>query len=254
MNILPLIFLLGSLVCIPSVAHSYSMIEEHWQEGKSVGIVEINGTLKIKNVSWIWQASPIRLSELDTTLAGLKIGRTGMSLISQKGVRYYILEGHTSSLTSARPGLRPSVSMLQFNSGADEARIQIQGESTHGQVRYGDATFKINHVLAYQDQFMADSGWGVVGRKLDISGISQRIVTLFYKIFGYDYQNKASDHIVQESAFTGEPDKTVRNAGYGEGIAGAWITSLEDIYVNFPGSEESVKRWQGILTPVIYYF
>ncbi|EPQ7464103.1 fimbrial protein [Escherichia coli] len=252
MKFICLMLLLGSLVCIPFSGHSYSMIEKHWQEGMSVGGMDLHGTLQIKEVSWLWQTNPVNLSKSDDIRVDMRNRSAGMSLISKNGVQYYILEGHTSSLSYARPGLQPSVSLLQINPVSP--RIQIQGEGVHGKIRYGDITFKINHILAYQDHFMADTGWGILGKKSEVPDIARRLAIQFDKVLGYNYQNKPSDNIVRDNAFIDVPEKAMKDAGYGEGIAGAWITSLEDIKINFPETEEPVKRWQGALTPVVFYF
>lgn len=64
-----------------------------------------------------------------------------------------------------------------------------------------------------------------------------------WQVGGYDWAPARPDAFVSAGALPGRAF-----------VAGAWVTSLEDIRVRFPGAEEPVKRWQGNLTPVVNYF
>ncbi|HBA7088473.1 TPA: F4 (K88) fimbria accessory protein FaeJ, partial [Escherichia coli] len=80
----------------------------HWQEGMAVGVTEFSGTLYVRDVSWQWQPRSVRMGTPDAVQAGLTTGKGGMVSESRRGQDFYILGGHTTSLTTARPGLQPS--------------------------------------------------------------------------------------------------------------------------------------------------
>ncbi|EHL1290867.1 F4 (K88) fimbria accessory protein FaeJ, partial [Escherichia coli] len=84
----------------------------HWQEGMAVGVTEFSGTLYVPEVSWQWQPRAVRMATPDAVHAGLTTGKSGMVSESRAGQDFYILGGHTTSLTSSRPGLQPSVTLL----------------------------------------------------------------------------------------------------------------------------------------------
>ncbi|HHH6333024.1 TPA: F4 (K88) fimbria accessory protein FaeJ, partial [Escherichia coli] len=132
----------------------------HWQEGMAVGVTEFSGTLYAPEVSWQWQPRAVRMSAPDAVQAGLTTGKSGMVSESRRGQDFYILGGHTTSLTTARPGLQPSVTLLQV--APSSPRIAARGELARGQVRYGEITFTMRHLLAWQDNITAGQGWSVV--------------------------------------------------------------------------------------------
>lgn len=78
----------------------------HWQEGMAVGMTEFSGTLYVRDVSWQWRPRAVRMSAPDAVQAGLATGKSGMVSESRAGQDFYILGGHTTSLTTARPGDR----------------------------------------------------------------------------------------------------------------------------------------------------
>ncbi|MWP22338.1 F4 (K88) fimbria accessory protein FaeJ, partial [Escherichia coli] len=125
----------------------------HWQEGMAVGVTEFSGTLYVRDVSWQWQPRAVRMSSPDVVQAGLATGKGGMVSESRAGQDFYILGGHTTSLTTARPGLQPSVTLLQVTPSSP--RIAARGELARGQVRYGEITFTMRHLLAWQDDITA---------------------------------------------------------------------------------------------------
>ncbi|HAZ3648143.1 TPA: F4 (K88) fimbria accessory protein FaeJ, partial [Escherichia coli] len=98
----------------------------HWQEGMAVGVTEFSGTLYVPEVSWQWQPRAVRMSAPDAVQAGLTTGKSGMVRESRRGQDFYILGGHTTSLTTARPGLQPSVTLLQV--APSSPRIAARGE------------------------------------------------------------------------------------------------------------------------------
>ena len=221
----PALFFLTSASVL---AHPLIIPPGHWQEGMAVGVAEFSGTLYVRNVSWQWQPRAVRMSTPDA-MHGLITGKGGMVRESREGQDFYILGGHTTSLTTARPGLQPSVTLLQVTPSSP--RIAARGELARGQVRYGEITFTVRHLLAWQDDATADAGWSVVSGEVT-PGAEKQVKRQLWQVNGYEWT----------------PD-------YGrQHIAGAWVTSLSNVRVNFPGAEEPVKRWQGNLTPVVVYF
>lgn len=219
----------------------------HWQEGMAVGGMEFSGTLYVPDASWEWQPRAVRMSSPDAVQAGLATGKSGMVIESLAGKDFYILGGHTTSLTIARPGLQPSVTLLQV--APSSPRIEARGELARGQVRYGEITFTMHHLLVWQDNITADQGWSVVSGEVT-PGAEKQVKCQLWQVNGYEW-------IPDYAGFTARPDAFISGAGSENGrqyIAGAWVISLSDVRVNFPGAEESVKRWQGNLTLMVVYF
>ncbi|HCB9840054.1 TPA: F4 (K88) fimbria accessory protein FaeJ, partial [Escherichia coli] len=152
-GIFPALFFLTSASVL---AQPLIIPAEHWQEGMAVGVTEFSGTLYVRDVSWQWQPRAVQMNSPDAVQAGLAAGKGGMVSESRTGQDFYILGGHTTSLTTARPGLQPSVTLLQVASSSP--RIAARGELARGQVRYGEITFTMRHLLVWQDSTMADKG------------------------------------------------------------------------------------------------
>ncbi|MII50051.1 fimbrial protein [Salmonella enterica subsp. enterica serovar Bredeney] len=217
----------------------------HWQEGMVVGATEFSGTLYVRDISWQWQPRSARINTPDIVKDGLINGQDGTVSESRVGENFYILGGHTSSLTTPRPGLLPSVTLLQVTPSSP--CIVARGELSRGQVRYGEITFTMRHLLAWQDSATADKGWSVVNGNVT-PDTAQQVNRQLGKIPGYHW-------IPEFSGLQARPDAFISpGTGDNSDIAGAWVTSLQDIQVRFPGSEEPVKRWQANLTPVVKYF
>lgn len=106
----PALFFLTSASVL---AHPLTIPPGHWLEGMAVGVTELSGTLYVRDVSWQWQPRAVRMSSPDAVQAGLAAGKGGMVSESRRGQDFYILGGHTTSLTTARSGLQPSVTLLQ---------------------------------------------------------------------------------------------------------------------------------------------
>ncbi|WP_099588221.1 fimbrial protein [Escherichia albertii] len=223
----------------------------HWQKGMSVSVVEFNGILHIRNAFWEWQPHSIQMNIPDTMKTGLIMEKGGMVSESQAGQDFYILGGHTTSLTTARPGLQPSVTLLQV--APSSPRIAARGELAQGQVRYGEITFTVRHLLVWQNSFMADKGWGVVSGEVT-PGAIQQVKRQLWQVNGYKWIPNYSGLAVRPGAFISESGALLAQKNDRQQIAGAWVTYLSDVRVNFPGAEELVKRWQGNLTPVVAYF
>lgn len=125
-GMLPALFFLTSASVL---AQPLMISPGHWQEGMAVGVTEFSGTLYVRDVSWQWQPRAVRMSSPDAVQAGLAAGKGGMVSESRRGQDFYILGGHTTSLTTARPGLQPSVTLFQVTPSSPVLR---PGESLPG--------------------------------------------------------------------------------------------------------------------------
>ncbi len=223
----------------------------HWQEGMSVGVAEFGGTLRVRDVHWQWQPLSVPISLPDAVQGGLINDKHSMLSESRAGKSFCVLCGHTSSLTTARPGLHPSVTFLQLTSSS--SRITARGELSRGHVRYGEITFTIRHLLAWQDNATADKGWSVVsGDVTPYTG--QEVKRQFWQVSHYKWTPEFSGMTARPDAFISGKASQPSSGEDRQSVAGVWVTSLSDVQVNFPGAEEPVKRWQGNLTPVVMYF
>ncbi|HFW3352344.1 TPA: F4 (K88) fimbria accessory protein FaeJ [Salmonella enterica subsp. enterica serovar Eastbourne] len=243
--------LLPVLVSASVCSQPLTVVPAHWQEGIAVGEAEFSGTLHVRDVSWQWQPSSVRMSTPDAMQAGLVTGKGGMVSESRAGQDFYILGGHTTSLTTARPGLQPSVTLLQVTSSSP--CIAARGELARGQVRYGEITFTIRHLLAWQDNITAGQGWSVVGGEVT-PGAERQVKRQLWQVNGYEWTPDYTGLTARPDAFISGAEPLLSQENDRQHIAGAWVTSLSDVRVNFPGAEEPVKRWQGSLTPVVEYF
>lgn len=223
----------------------------HWQERMAVGVMGLSGTLYVPEVSWQWQPRAVRMGAPDVLQTGLTPGKGGMVSESRAGQAFYILSGHTVSLTTARPGLQPSVTLLQVVPSSP--RIEARGEFAHGQIRYGEITFTIRHLLAWQDNITASQGWSVVSGDVTPGG-KRQVKHQLWQVKGYEWTPDYSGLTARPDAFISGAESLLSPENGRQQIAGAWVTSLSDVRVSFPNAEEPVKRWQGNLTPVVVYF
>ncbi|MFL4555370.1 fimbrial protein [Yersinia kristensenii] len=223
----------------------------HWQEGMAVGATEFSGTLYVSDVPWVWQTQSVLMSDRSAVQAGLTAGKSGMVSESRVAQIFNILGGHTASLTTARPGQQPSVTLLQVDPVSP--RLEARGELAKGQVRYGEITFTVRSVLAWQNSATADKGWSVVSGEVTPYA-EQQVKRQLWQVSGYDWEPVYSGLTTWSDAFISGAESLPSQEENKQRIAGAWVTSLSDVRVNFPGAEEPVKRWQGSLTPVVIYF
>ncbi|HBA7544030.1 TPA: F4 (K88) fimbria accessory protein FaeJ [Escherichia coli] len=247
-GMLPALFFLTSASV---AAQPLAIPPGHWQKGMSVSVVELNGILHIRNAFWEWQPHSIQMNTPDTMKSGLIMEKGGMVSESRAGQDFYILGGHTTSLTTARPGLQPSVTLLQV--APSSPRIAALGDLDQEQVRYGEITFTVRHLLVWQNSVMADKGWSVVSGEVT-PGAVQQVKRQLRQVNGYEWSPVYAGVTARPDAFiSGAGSLSVQKSDRQQ-IAGAWVTYLSDVRVNFPGAEEPVKRWQGNLTPVVQYF
>lgn len=224
------------------------MADRHRQDEAFRGVSTLSGTLYIPDIVWRWQPRHLELATAEEVQAGLSAGWKGMSGASRAGEAFFILGGHTSGLASARPGLLPQVRAL--HSAASRLRLPVRGELVHGQVRTGEISFTMRHVMAYQDRSQSSDGWSVVeGKDTGLQG--RRLISeLLNQVPGYNYRDTPSGDVIPAEAFTG----ALRGRrGEGEKLAGARVILLENVRVHFPGAEEAVRRWQGNLTLAVTY-
>ncbi|HDH7761080.1 TPA: fimbrial protein [Escherichia coli] len=236
-GMLPALFFLTSA----SVLAQPLVTVSGYQESGAVGVVEFSGVLYAPEVLWLWQPRPVRMSKMD-----LGSSKGGMNESRPEG-DFYILGGHLSSLTTSRPGLQPSVTLLQVTPSSP--CIVARG----GQVRYGEITFAIRHLLAWQDRSTEDKGWSVVSG--DVTPYAeQQVKRQLWQVSGYDWVSGYSGLKWRHDAFISGTEMLTTQEKEKHQIAGAWGASPGDLRVNFPGAEGPVKRWQGSLTPVEVYF
>lgn len=223
----------------------------HWQEGMTVGMTEFSGTLYVPEVSWQWQPHAVRMSTAGAVQAGQATGKNDMVSKSREGQDFYILGGHITSLVTARPGLQPSVTLLQVTPSSPW--IAARGELSRGQVRYGEITFTMHHLLVWQDNVTAGQGWSVVSGEVTPRAEKQ-VKHQLWQVNGYEWSPVYAGVTARPDAFFSGAESLLSHKNGTQQIAGAWVTYLSDVRVNFPGAEEPVKRWQGNLTPVVVYF
>ncbi|MCZ5619831.1 hypothetical protein O5552_07115 [Escherichia coli] len=161
----PALFLLTSASALaqPLIIPPY-----HWQEGMAVGGDGIQRQAICSGGFWQWQPRSVRMGAPDAVQAGLTTGKSGMVSESRTGQDFYILGGHTASLTTAHPGLQHVGDIASGDTVIP--RIAARGELARGQVRYGEITFTMHHLLAWQDNTTYRSGLERGQRRCDAGG------------------------------------------------------------------------------------
>lgn len=85
-------------------------------------------------------------------------------------------------------------------------------------------------------------------------GAEKQVKRQLWQVNGYEWTPDYAGLTARPDAFISGAESLLSQENGSQHIAGAWVTSLSDVRVNFPGAEEPVKRWQGNLTPVVVYF
>ncbi len=111
----------------------------------------------------------------------------------------------------------------------------------------------MRHLLAWQDDITAGQGWSVVSGEVTPEAEKQ-VKRQLWQVKGYEWTPDYAGLTARPDAFISGTESLLSQENGRQHIAGAWVTSLSDVRVNFPGAEEPVKRWQGSLTPVVAYF
>lgn len=104
-----------------------------------------------------------------------------------------------------------------------------------------------------QDNITAGQGWSVVSGEV-MPEAEKQVKRQLWQVNGYEWTPDYAGLTVRPDAFISGAESLLSQENGRQHIAGAWVTSLSDVRVNFPGAEEPVKRWQGNLTPVVVYF
>lgn len=245
--LLPVLMMLTgaqSAVC----ARELTVLPGHWQRDMGIGVAEFTGTIFVRNAAWQWQPQPL---QADGTATSLNLNTTPQGYDTPAGSKYTVLAGHTTGLMTAKPGLRPVVTLAQRGTSS---ATPVRGELAGGGVRYGEMTFKVQNVLAYQDRAMSGHGWRVAQGGQLAPDVRQQVVRQLWQVQGYHYRAIPASGGIGSDVFTRTPDSVMIEEGDGADVAGAWLTMLEDIKVRFPPADTPVKRWQGNLTPVVMYF
>ena len=103
-----------------------------------------------------------------------------------------------------------------------------------------------------------EEGFSLVWTDVGIADVTpyaeQQVKRRLWQVSGYDWVSGYSGLTGRHDAFISGAEMLTTQKKEKQQIAGAWVTYLGDLRVNFPGTEEPVKRWQGRLTPVVVYF
>ena len=111
----------------------------------------------------------------------------------------------------------------------------------------------MRHLLAWQDDITAGQGWSVVSGEVT-PGVEKQVKRQLWQVNGYEWTPDYAGSTARYDAFISGAESLLSQENGRQHIAGAWVTSLSDARVNFPGAEDPVKLWQGNLTPVVVYF
>lgn len=220
----------------------------HWQGGMFTGGTDFGGKIKASGNVWQWHPSSIVLnSEMRDTVT-FSITKSGMLYQTESEKMFTILQGRTHGLISkAKPGIQP---VILFNdSNMEDLRFPVKGQLSNGQYRYGEAKLTFRHAPAYQDRSF-NNGWISIP---DLSDKEKKEISLLMKdINGYEYRNEQDTNIViYDNIFIQTSDE---NDGYEHtDLAGAWLTTVKDIIISFPGAEEHITQWQGWILPIVVY-
>ncbi|WP_144243111.1 hypothetical protein [Citrobacter sp. S-77] len=221
----------------------------HWQGGAYTGGTDFGGTIKISENVWQWYPSSVVLNSEILDTGTFSVTKSGMLYQTESEKMFTILQGRTLGLISKpKPGIQPVV--IFTDSNMEDLRFPVKGVLSNGNYRYGEGKLNFRHALAYQDSSL-NNGW--VSRP-DLSDKEKEEISLLMKgINGYGYRNEQDTSIViYENIFNqilGEAK------GYKHtDLAGAWLTTVKDISVSFPGSEEYINQWQGWILPIVVYF
>ncbi len=215
----------------------------------AVGVTEFSGTLYVPELSWQWQPRAVRMSTPDAVQAGLTTGKSGMVSESRRGQEFLYSWRTSTSLTTARPGAAAV---------GDIASGDIVIPPYCGPGSPGAGAIRGNHVHDAPSSGMAGqchcrSGWSVVSGEVT-PGAERQVKHQLWQVNGYEWTPGYAGLTARPDAFISGAESLLSQENGSQHIAGAWVTSLSDVRVNFPGAEEPVKRWQGSLTPVVAYF
>lgn len=226
-----------------------SVKANHWQEGMFTGKTDFGGTITASGNAWQWYPSSVICDYEPLDTGAFSITKSGMLYKADSEEKLTILEGKTSGfITIPKPGIQPVV--IFNNSAIDSLHLPVKGLLSSGKYRYGEAKLTFRHVSAYQDSTLKD-GWISFPDLSDYE--REKISLLMENIRGYNYHNEQDvSKIMIDNIF---------NKGYGKidnfeytNLTGAWLTTIKDLHVYFPGAEEVITQWQGWISPTVVYF
>lgn len=237
------------LLIVLNIIFAGSVQANHWQEGMFTGKTDFGGKITVSGNAWQWYPSPVIYDSAPLDTGAFSITKSGMYYQADNETKLTILEGNLSGLiTNPKPGIQPVI--VFSDSAIDTLRLPVKGLLGSGQYRYGEAKLTFRHVSAYQDSTLKN-GWVSTPDLSDYE--RKKISRLMENINGYNYHNEQD-----MMKFMG--DNTF-NKGYDESdnfehtnLAGAWLTTIKDVRVCFPGAEEVITQWQGLISPTIVYF
>lgn len=252
----------GAVCLLAVIIHpsQAAQTQSHWQAGMATGEVVFSGTLTASRPQWVWSGYPLADVRLVPALTA-----QGMTYSLRASTILPVLAGYTEALLpSGELTLRPRVTVIT----GSEAWIPVQGYTAAGHSRQGEMTFRVRQVLACQDRKMAlrGQGWRVLSDTAppagDGGGVSLvRLVNAqFLRIKESDYPLApqglvpAFPSVVMDcqsagGALSEEHEPLIQ----GEGLAGVFLSVLEDVTLTFRENAEPVVRWHAVLTPEVNY-
>ncbi|MEB5957035.1 fimbrial protein [Escherichia coli] len=226
---LPLFFLISASV----LAHPQIISLDHRQQRITVGVTEFTSPLYVPDAFWHWQPRVVWMNTSGVMRTGLTTDKDHMDCKSRRGQDFYIPGGHTALLTTAHPRLQSSETLLLVRSSS--LRIVVWGKLFREQERYEEIMFMMHHLLAWQEHITGVQNWGVFSDDVTPGGQMKRQL---WQASGYECAPDYAGLTVRPDAFISGAESLLTQENDRQYIAGA---------------EESVKRWQENLSPMVYF-
>ncbi|ECI7782069.1 TPA: hypothetical protein PRY54_003928 [Escherichia coli] len=221
----------------------------HWQGRQFTDVLNFGGEIKPSGNIWQWYPSSVVLHSDILDMEVFSISNSGLIYQTERGAMFTILEGRTSGLISKpKLGIQPAI--VFANSDVNSLHLPVKGVLSNGQHRYGEVKLNFRHVSAYHDSTL-NEGW--ISRT-DLSDKEKdNVISLMKNVNGYAYHNKQNmNEFISNLMFNGGFDEL--SDAERTNIAGAWLTTIKDVCVFFPGAEEGITQWQGWISPIVVYF
>ncbi|WP_089632287.1 hypothetical protein [Escherichia coli] len=237
------------LLIVLNITFAGCVQANHWQDGMFTGKTDFGGKITASGNAWQWYPSSVIYDSKPLDKGAFSITKSGLLYQADNGTELTILEGKTSGfITSPKPGVQPAI--IFSNSSIGSLRLPVKGLLSSGQYRYGEAKLTFRHVSAYQDSAL-ENGWVSMPDLSDYE--RKKISRLIGNINGYNYHNEQDmKKIIGDNIFNKGYD-CVDNFEH-TNLVGAWLTTIKDVSVYFPGAEEVITQWQGLISPTIVYF
>lgn len=218
----------------------------HWQEGILNNTVEFSGQVAVPEVIWIWHPKSISIDYKELK-GDYNHSKRGYWLYEEgREKNHIVLRGRTSQLVKKpKPGLQPIIKFI----GDNKYKVPIVGKLKNGQVRYGEMTFEISNIVVYQDNNMR-LGW--IAQTEVTREEEDTVSDLLSQIPGYAYNNILdSSRVAESNMFNYNGGDLVSSP---INLAGGWLTTIKNIKIYIPDTNDQLEKWSGILSPVVYYF